>query len=319
MAAAGSGYHSGRERCSGACAPTAPGFRFPLVRRSEAPPSRGALSAMLVTDLDGTLLDTASRLSARNRAALEALGAAGVLRVVATGRSLYSADRVLSEDFPIDYLVFSTGVGTLRWPRRDPLWSFRFHERDVRRAIDVLEAADLDYAVHLAPPHNHHFYYRASGAVNADFWRRRELYRDFARPWKPCRLDGLRASQLIVIEDEERPSSYARLAGELRGLSVVRTTSPLDHRSRWIEIFPREVSKSQAAERIRRSHGVDRRRVSAVGNDYNDADLLEWAANAYVVDNAPDDLKALYTVVASNYEDGFADVAWRVVASARPR
>ena len=274
---------------------------------------------MLVTDLDGTLLDSASRLSARNRAALEALGAAGVVRVVATGRSLYSADQVLSANFPIDYLVFSTGVGTLRWPERDALWSFHFRDEDLRRAIDVLEAADLDYAVHRAPPCNHHFFYRASGAANADFVRRRKRYRDFARPWEARCLDGLQASQIIVIEAQEHPSAHARLVRELRGLSVVRTTSPLDHSSRWIEIFPPEVSKSRAAERIRRSHGVDLAQVNAVGNDYNDTDLLDWAQNAYVVDNAPHDLKAVHTVVASNDEDGFADVAWRVVASRPPR
>ena len=274
---------------------------------------------MLITDLDGTLLDTDSRLSPRNRAALEALGAVGVVRVVATGRSLYSADQVLSKDFPIDYLVYSTGVGTLRWPRRKALWSFHFRDCDLRRAVEVLEAADLDYAVHLAPPDNHRFFYRASGVENADFVRRRERYRDFARPWKLCCLDGLRASQLIVIEADGRPSSYARLVEELRACSVVRTTSPLDHRSRWIEIFPPEVSKSRAAERIRRSRGVDRNRVSAVGNDYNDSDLLAWAANAYVVDNAPRDLRAIHSVVASNDEDGFAEVAWRVVASRSPR
>lgn len=270
---------------------------------------------MLITDLDGTLLDTASRLSRANRDALEALGEAGVVRVVATGRSLYSADQVLSDDFPIDYLVFSTGVGTLRWPERQTLWSFRFRGCELRRAIDVLEAADLDFAVHHAPPRNHHFFYRASGAPSPDFVRRRERYRDFALPWHPDRLAGLEASQLIVIEPDHGPSSYPRLVQELRGLSVVRTTSPLDHRSRWIEIFPAEVSKSQAAERIRRHHGVHRSRVSAVGNDYNDADLLGWAANAYVVANAPRDLRAMHTEVASNDEDGFAEVARRVVAS----
>ena len=274
---------------------------------------------MLITDLDGTLLDTASRLSARNRAALEALGQAGVVRVVATGRSLYSVDLVLSEAFPIDYLVFSTGVGTLRWPERESLWDFHFRDGELRRAIDVLESEDLDYAIHRSPPDNHHFFYRASGAVNADFVRRRERYRDFARPWHPDHLDGLRVSQLIVIEADERPSCYPGLQKQLRGLSVVRTTSPLDYRSRWIEIFPAEVSKSRAAERIRRSLGVDPGRVSAVGNDYNDADLLAWAANAYVVDNAPPDLKARHTVVASNDDDGFADVAARIVAAREPR
>ena len=270
---------------------------------------------MLVTDPDGTLLDTRSRLSPRNRAALEALGSAGVLRVVATGRSLYSARRVLAADLPIDYLVFSTGIGTLRWPEGEWLASYRFGGCELRHAVRVLEAADLDYAVHRAPPDNHYFFYRASGVRNADFERRRDHYRAFARPWRMDLLAGLSASQLLVIEAGDRPSRFAQLREALPGLSVVRTTSPLDHRSRWIEIFPGPVSKSQAAERIRRRHGVDRRRVSAIGNDYNDADLLDWAACAHVVDNAPPDLKAAYAVTASNDDDGFARVAEGIVSS----
>jgi hydroxymethylpyrimidine pyrophosphatase-like HAD family hydrolase len=44
----------------------------------------------------------------------------------------------------------------------------------------------------------------------------------------------------------------------------------------------------------------------AVGNDYNDRDLLEWAHQAYVVANAAASLKRRYTVVASNDDQGFA-------------
>ena len=41
--------------------------------------------AMVVTDLDGTLLDTQARLGSANRQTLEQLGEAGSLRVIATG------------------------------------------------------------------------------------------------------------------------------------------------------------------------------------------------------------------------------------------
>ena len=54
------------------------------------------------TDLDGTLLNSSQRLSDINRQTLTSLGRAGICRVVATGRSLYSARRVLDDAFPID-------------------------------------------------------------------------------------------------------------------------------------------------------------------------------------------------------------------------
>ena len=266
--------------------------------------------AMVVTDLDGTLLDAHARLGATNRQALERLGETGSLRVVATGRSLHSAERVLDAEFPIDYLVFSSGAGILEWRSRALLVAHEMRSEHAQVALDLLLAKGLAFMVHLGVPDNHHFYYhRGTGRVageNPDFDRRCERYEDFAQPLDGRVLDGLRVSQLLAIEAPGSDSHYDALATELDHLNVVLTTSPLDHRSRWIEIFPPAASKSQAAEWLRDRHGVAHHDVLAVGNDYNDRDLLEWAHYSYVVANAAPSLKARYALVASNDEQGFA-------------
>ncbi len=165
--------------------------------------------------------------------------------------------------------------------------------------------------VHLEVPENHHFFYhRPAGrgdGDNPDFDRRCERYQPFARPLDGRGIEGLRVSQLLAIETPDSDSHYEALVAELRHLNVVLTTSPLDHRSRWIEIFPPTASKSQAAEWLRERHGVARDRVVAVGNDFNDRDLLDWAPHAYVVANAAPDLRARYAVVSSNDDQGFAE------------
>jgi len=45
----------------------------------------------------------------------------------------------------------------------------------------------------------------------------------------------------------------------------------------------------------------------AIGNDYNDQDLLEWAGNAFVTANSPAKLKGLFRPVAANDEGGVAE------------
>lgn len=263
--------------------------------------------ALVVTDLDGTLLDGEGRLRAANREALERLGARGSVRVVATGRSLHSAERVLDADFPIDYLVFSTGAGILDWRSRELLAVHELPVAHAQQALDELLARELAFMVHLGIPDNHHFFYHHSGPTNPDFERRCARYADFARPLDGRRLAGLRVSQLLAIETPGSVSHYAALTEALSHLNVVLTTSPLDHRSRWIEIFPPTASKSQAAEWLRALHGVAAEDVVAVGNDYNDRDLLDWACHAYVVANAAAPLKARHRVVASNDDQGFAE------------
>ena len=266
--------------------------------------------AMVVTDLDGTLLDARARLGGANRRALERLGERGHVRVVATGRSLHSAEQVLDAAFPIDYLVFSSGAGILDWRKRELLAVHELPVEHARGALDSLIARDLAFMVHLGVPDNHHFHYylpaSQRGAANPDFERRCARYRAFAEPLVDHSLAGLRVTQLLAIEAPGRESHYEALVEELAHLNVVLTTSPLDHRSRWIEIFSPAASKSGAAEWLRRRHGVAHADVVAIGNDYNDRDLLDWAEHAFVVANAAASLRERFTVVASNDEQGFA-------------
>ena len=273
--------------------------------------------SMLVTDLDGTLLDSSSRLGDPNRAALLALGDAGVIRVVATGRSLYSASLALDESFPIDYLVFSSGAGIMRWPGRELLASHRMDREDATRAITLVSAAGFDFMVHHAVPDNHFFHYRKASADNPDFDRRCQRYGEFALPWQDPLPAGLKVSQLLVIEPADVPSRYLWLRSELSFLNVVLTTSPLDHHSPWLEVFPPMVLKSLASDWLRRRYRLELDAVSAVGNDHNDTDLLEWAGRAYVVANAVDSLKSRHRVVSSNDEHGFAEVARQVMETHR--
>ena len=271
------------------------------------PPLPPAQSRLVATDLDGTLLDSVARLGRAHRCALEALGRAGTVRVVATGRSLYSARTVMPTDFPIDYLVFSSGAGVTSWADGRLLRSRAMAPGTVSDLIARLRALSLDFMVHHAVPDTHCFHYVRSSEGNDDFERRIERYARFSQPLCDAMPGEVEVSQILVVEPPGAASHLDLLAREFEDVHVVRTTSPLDHASTWIELFPRGVSKSQAADWIRARHGIARACTIAVGNDYNDLDMLEWAGRAYVVSNAPAPIRARFEVVRSNDEGGFAD------------
>ena len=131
---------------------------------------------LVVTDLDGTLLGSASRLGGANRRALEALGRNGTVRVVATGRSLYSARTVMPADFPIDYLVFSSGAGVVSWADERLLRSRAMAPPVVSGLVARLRTLALDFMVHHAVPDTHCFHFFRSTCGNTDFERRIERY-----------------------------------------------------------------------------------------------------------------------------------------------
>ena len=61
---------------------------------------------MVVTDLDGTLLQSDQSISATDQNTLERLGSLGLCRVAATGRNLYKVRLVLNQESPFDYVSF---------------------------------------------------------------------------------------------------------------------------------------------------------------------------------------------------------------------
>jgi hydroxymethylpyrimidine pyrophosphatase-like HAD family hydrolase len=269
---------------------------------------------MIVTDLDGTLLGSGRQLSAVDRETLVQLGRLGITRVVATGRSLFSARRVLDESFPIDYLAHTSGAGIVSWPLARELRVRHMPATAAAELAAALMARELDFMLHHAIPNNHHFYLHRGGRANADFERRVQLYADYAEALPVPLLHRRPMCQGLVIEPSPGASCYASLRDALPAFQVIRTTSPLDGSSTWIEIFPAGVSKADAAAWLVEREGREQSLSVAVGNDFNDLDLLAWADLAFVVGNAPAELRGRYATVASNDEGGFSEAVERALS-----
>lgn len=282
-------------------------------------PADACVSAsLLVTDLDGTLLDSNARLAGANREVLGSSGRARTVRMVATGRSLHSALKVMDSEFPVDYLAFSSGAGIVAWHSGELLFTCDMDSDMADRLICRLVSLAVDFTVHHAPPDTHRCYvHRAPrSAPNADFENRLARYAGFFEDLSqatPSARSAAGIGQFLVIEPPGTGSCLDTIAREFPDVHVVRTTSPLDHASTWVEIFPSGTSKSQASEWVRRRHRIDPAATFAVGNDYNDLDLLEWARHSFVVENAPESMRERFEVVASNDEAGFAEAVrrWR--------
>jgi hydroxymethylpyrimidine pyrophosphatase-like HAD family hydrolase len=261
---------------------------------------------MVVTDLDGTLLNAAHQIGPADRAALVALGERGVFRVAATGRNLYSLHRVLAPADPFDFVVFSSGVGILDWPSQAFIRSSAIPAEQVRGCVQALVAEGASFMVHEPVPDNHCFvYHEAAAGQGTDFRRRCALYAAYCQEWQPGEAFARGASQLVVIMPPDL-ARFGHLARAAAGLSVVRTTSPLDGVSLWMEVFAPGTNKSGAAAFLAARLGVATEATYALGNDFNDEDMLDWAGHSCVTANAPAELRSRFPVVRSHDESGFA-------------
>ncbi len=267
---------------------------------------------MVVTDFDGTLLGSDGSLAGDDLAALRSLGDHGILRVIATGRSPFSYRRAMGgRSLPVDIIVFSSGAITARMPDLEILESHVLTAAETRFAVEVCLDHDVDFMVQDPPPGNHCFSWRR-GPGSPDFERRLSLYEGFTRklPRDLHRL-GPATQLLVVLPSPDAAGIAEEITRSLSGYSVIRATSPLDGDSLWLEIFPGGVSKSAACAHLARERGIDPEEVLAVGNDYNDLDVLRWAGTGFVTGNAPGELRAEFPVVAGNDHGGVAEAVKR--------
>ncbi|MBT6275363.1 MAG: HAD family phosphatase, partial [Chromatiales bacterium] len=268
--------------------------------------------------LDGTLLNDERMISAQDWQTLARLRDMKVLRVVATGRSLWSARQAIPLDLPIDALVFSSGAGVVTWPDGDLTATANLTSDDLAVAIGQLKEVSCDFMVQHGAPDSHVFHHlRTSGVPNPDFDRRIARYDRYATALESDPPSS--AAHLVAIHPlAGGVEMWRRLKACLPAFNVVRTTSPIDGESVWIEVFPAGVSKASACAALAAERNIPRDAVMAVGNDYNDLDLLEWAGNSFVVANAPAPLRQRFASVASHRDSGVSDAVCRWLGEGDP-
>ncbi|HDR89787.1 MAG TPA: HAD-IIB family hydrolase [Bacteroidetes bacterium] len=267
---------------------------------------------MVLTDFDGTLHHPVNSVSSRDLETLHRMEDEGIVRVIATGRNLFSFRRLIPDDFPVDYLIFSTGCGIYDWKNKKMVHACSLDRPLADAVVEKLVEEGVGFMVHREVPENHHFVYFPGKELNPDFEKRCELYRPYASPFDGKNIPFQTVSQVLAIVPPDG-KKFDELAAKFEGVRVIRSTSPISGEWFWMEFFHPGVSKGAAAAWLSDHLGIDRERTLALGNDYNDVEMLEWAGHAYMVEDAPEDLKALYRQ-ARRVEDhaltGVMDLYW---------
>lgn len=271
---------------------------------------------MVVTDLDGTLLQSDHSISPADQKTLERLGELGVCRVAATGRNLFKVRMALTEISPFDYVIFSSGAGIMDWKTQKLIRATAISVDKTSQIIDYLIAKNHNFKVSRELPDNHHFgWWKSYECLELD--RYVEHHSQFGDaviidPKKP-----FVSSQFLMffpIETNKFDQVKSEFQKAFPDLSIIKTTSPINSGFIWMEIFPNGVSKAQGIEEICRITGIARENTLGIGNDFNDLEMLEFTHHSYVVENAPEELKLKYLNSLAHYDDGFTHAVNQHVA-----
>ena len=262
---------------------------------------------LVITDLDGSLLNSESMISENDQETLRSLGHDDVIRVIATGRNLYSTEMVLKKNPEIDFAIISTGLGIIDFHNHELIKSHHLEQTEVKYLVEFLLAENVDFMVHDILPDNHFVACHDANNCHPDFFLRWSWYKDFASNLD-LNLNKLKKASQMIAFFPHNTSRIAEIRRKLPGFHVIRTTSPINGHYDWMEIFPKNVSKGHALLWICDRLNIDISNTLCLGNDYNDLDMLRVAGRSFVTENAPDDIKQEFPVTVSNDEDPLTEI-----------
>jgi Cof subfamily protein (haloacid dehalogenase superfamily) len=267
---------------------------------------------LIALDLDGTLLDSGGRLTPGNRESIHAAVAAGIHVVLVTGRS-YPFARPEAEGLPDSLsLIVSNGA--------------------VERAMDgsrlarrLLDRATAREVLGQTRPHRH------GTALIFDRDHDRQLVFDTMDWTHPGRAAYFRKNRSLIaqvapLEDAlvEDPvqvmvnggvADMREVVATLRDAGTAYSVSLTEYPARdfsLVDVTALQATKGRALAWRAEQLGLARSEVMAVGDNFNDVEMLEFAGTAVVMGNAALSLKERgWHVTGHHDEDGVAQAIAR--------
>lgn len=271
---------------------------------------------LLALDVDGTLLDPDGELRDTVRQAIIAAQQTGLRVILCTGRRFRSA-RPWAQELQLDGpIVVHNGALVKDVASAKTLHCHPLPETLCRQGLAVLRrlAPPLIYidAFHeevdiLSEPmaHLHPF--------QQEYLQDNVPYCRFVDDLNAERLHGVVMLSIMAEADRLqalRPAVEEALAGQGHTKMILNK----NYRGHILEVLPATVSKWQALERLMTAEGLTADDVMAIGDDYNDLEMIRGAGLGIAMGNAVEPVRdAARYVTGSNDDDGVAQALERFV------
>ncbi|MFC9245232.1 Cof-type HAD-IIB family hydrolase [Streptomyces sp. NPDC057136] len=270
-----------------------------------------AVTRLIATDLDGTLLRDDKTLSDRTVAALAAAEEAGIEVFFVTGRPARWMDVVSDHVHGHGMAICANGAAVVDLRADGKPLMVRPLERDaalaaVRTLREVAPgtsfAVEFTTGIHYEPAYPP--FHLDPGATVA-------VAEKLLQAESPG--SGAPVLKLLAHHAELAPDAFLALARSAAGdLASITRSSP----TALLEVSGPGVSKASTLALCCAERGIDPAEVVAFGDMPNDVEMLGWAGASYAMGNAhPDALAAASGRTVTNNEDGVAVVIERILAA----
>lgn len=247
---------------------------------------------LVALDVDGTLVDETNQFTPAVGAAVRAMSDAGVPVIISTGRAAPGAMEVCERlDLPDGLAVCSNGAVLVGYRPVEIVHAVTFDASEaVRRVLEhvpdafvAVEEIGVGYRVNRPFPTG-----EIAGTITVE---------------TTDALINEPVTRVIIRATEADPHEFLAL---VEGLGLSDTNYYIGYTA-WLDLAPPGVSKASGLERVCERLGVAAADVLAIGDGFNDLEMLQWAGRGVAMGQSPDRLKdAADAITGSWADDGVA-------------
>ena len=271
---------------------------------------------LVAIDIDGTLLDPQFQISRRNLNALRAAHESGITIMLATGRRHDYALPVVHElGIPV-WLISSNGA-LVKSSSGERFYADRLPVPTARKLIDHMDHFRGNAVLTFDRTGHNALILEREHALHLSISRwieKNSAHISFISPLEDALIeDPIQAMYCGSVERMKAAQERLRQAHFQDEITILRTQ--YDHRDLCIlDILNRDCSKGHALRRWADHHGIPREQIMAIGDNYNDLEMLEFAGLPVIMGNASEELRQSgWRVTASNAENGVAAILEEVL------
>jgi Cof subfamily protein (haloacid dehalogenase superfamily) len=244
----------------------------------------------IALDLDGTLLNSNGQISEKNKEIISAVSDAGALLILATGRYFVQMKGIIERLNYSGILVSTDGAVTINVLQKKVISEYSFPIQDVEETIKHCRERNIHIAVNTA------FQYYVESV--SDFHK--EHYKKYETSYEIV-SDLLQIKQPIlkfIVSDHRFVNGWQHV--EYKG--HLRKRANAEH---YNEIVHQHTFKTNAIRNVLDQYKINAEELLAIGDYYNDIDMLQNAGMGIAMGNAPDEVKKIANdVTLTNDEDG---------------
>ncbi|MBT2697447.1 HAD family phosphatase [Bacillus sp. ISL-40] len=265
---------------------------------------------MVCLDIDGTLLNSRHEITEKTKQVIQKVAIEKQIPVILVSARMPKGIKFLQQALNIVQPIICYS-GAFIWNNRDTLLNITIPVSDVKQVYNIVKSI----GIHISLYKDDEWYIE-----EMDDWAKQESeitnitpsILDFSTLFMMWEQGNTGPNKILCMAESHKIHQLdVKINDYLSSYLNIYPSKPT-----YLEIMPKHTTKTSAIEFLCKEFDILKNEIIAIGDNYNDMNMIEFAGLGIAMGNAPEQVKQIANdITLSNDEDGVAEALKKYILS----